>query len=774
MAKKKKKEIKREIAYDRHVRRILESAFLYASKCSSEFISPEHLLRVLLDEEPMVEAICETGADLHAIAEMRDMVENVIAEQPHTDTPIKLVNCSDSLSQQMLQLMTSAVHHAIESESTFVTVPMLVHALLELEDSWACNILVSGIDENEGLFISALIDVYDEVDGNVHWEPETPRKLEMEQEDPNEMTEEPGREGWHSMVVCVNDHIADHNPLIGREHELERTIQVLCRKDKNNPLHLGEPGVGKTSLIYGLAQRIADGKVPDNLKACRIYELDLASLIAGTQYRGEFEKRIKTIMEGASREGNAILYIDEIHNIIGAGQIGNGSMDASNMLKPYLEGGRVRFIGATTYEEYNRNIARSKGIMRRFQTIDIPEPTVDEAIGIIKALKPNYERFHNVTYNDDALELAVKASAKHITDRFLPDKAIDLIDEAGAMMQLDNKSSRVVDKKMIAQVLARVARVTALEDKDDDGARLMTLKSRMLENIYGQDKAVTDVVEAVQMSKAGLLDPNKPLASLLFVGPTGVGKTEVARVLARELGVELVRFDMSEYVEKHTVAKLIGSPAGYVGYDDGGLLTDAVRRSPDCVLLLDEIEKAHDDIFNILLQVMDYGTLTDNKGRKAYFRNVVLIMTSNAGAQYASQATMGFASTATAGGAMLKQVKQTFKPEFINRLSGVVVFNDMDHTMAGMILDKKLRELDVLLAARGVKVKVADDARELMLAEGYSRTYGAREMDRVIHNRLKTMLMREILFGRLTAGGSVRVTAHGDELRMSVRARKKN
>lgn len=770
MAKKKKKEIK----YDRHAWRVLKGALKYANEAASEFVTPEHLLRVFLYDKPVIEAIWETGASMKVVDEMRDMVENVINEQPHRNKAAKIKQFDDSLSQQMMLLLATAIQHALESDTMFVTVPMLAHAMLMLEDSWACNILVSGIDEKEGLFLSALIDMYDEVDGITHREPEAPRKREMEQEDPEEMTEQPEREAWHDMVVCVNDHIADHNPLIGRELELERTIQVLCRKDKNNPLHLGEPGVGKTSLIYGLAQRIADGNVPDNLKECRIYELDLASLIAGTQYRGEFEKRVKTIMEGASREGNAILYIDEIHNIIGAGQIGTSSMDASNMLKPYLEGGRVRFIGATTYEEYNRNIARSKGIMRRFQTIDVPEPSVDEVLKIIKALKPAYESFHGVTYDDDAIEMAVKASAKHITDRYLPDKAIDLIDEAGAMMQINNKASRVVDKKVIAQVLAKVARVTALEDKDDDNERLMTLKGRMLENIYGQDTAVTDVVEAVQMSKAGLHDPNKPLASLLFVGPTGVGKTEVARVLARELGVELVRFDMSEYVEKHTVAKLIGSPAGYVGYDDGGLLTDAVRRSPDCVLLLDEIEKAHDDIFNILLQVMDYGTLTDNKGRKAYFRNVVLIMTSNAGAQYASQATVGFASTATAGGAMLKQVKKTFKPEFINRLSGVVVFNDMDHTMASMILDKKLRELGVLLAGRNVKMTLADDARELILTEGYSRTYGAREMDRVIHNRLKTMLMREILFGRLTAGGSVRVTANGELLRIHVRARKKN
>ena len=556
-------------------------------------------------------------------------------------------------------------------------------------------------------------------------------------------------------MLCINDHLADHNPLIGREHELDRTIQVLCRKDKNNPLHIGEPGVGKTSIVYGLAQRIQDGNVPETLKDSKIYMLDLGSLIAGTQYRGEFEKRLKTVLNGAAAEKGAILYIDEIHNIVGAGQTGEGSMDAGNLLKPYLEGGKVRFIGATTYEEYNRYIMRNKGLMRRFQQVAIEEPGIDETLKILRMLKEGYESFHQVKYDDDALELAVKGSARHITDRYLPDKAIDLIDEAGAWVQMNRKpdEDRRVDKALIASVLARIAKVDALTMDEEDNGKLETLESRIKDKIYGQDVAVQQVVEAVQMAKAGLTDENKPLASLLFVGPTGVGKTEVARVLAKELGVELVRFDMSEYVEKHTVAKLIGSPAGYVGYDDGGLLTDAVRKHPDCVLLLDEIEKAHDDVFNLLLQVMDYGTLSDNKGRKAVFRNVVLIMTSNAGAQFAHQASVGFASTVTAGQAMLKQVKKTFKPEFINRLSSIVVFNDMDLVMAGMILDKKLRELQEMLTPKGVTLRLGDKAREQLLKEGYSQEYGAREMDRVIHNRLKSKLVREMLFGSLKQGG---------------------
>ena len=627
----------------------------------------------------------------------------------------------------------------------------LIHEMMDLKESYAANclhLLVS--DEDKGDFFEALGEFYLDAP-NDQYEPRAD-DAEAEQQ-PVEQKAVSG--GWRDYVLCINDHLADHNPLIGRENELDRTIQVLCRKDKNNPLHIGEPGVGKTSIVYGLAQRIEDGNVPETLRGVKIYQLDLGALIAGTQYRGDFEKRLKTVMNGIAAEQGAILYIDEIHNIVGAGQTGEGSMDASNLLKPYLEGGRVRFIGATTYEEYNRYIMRNRGLMRRFQQVAIEEPSIDEALRIVQMLKEGYETFHGVTYDDDALELAVTGSARHITDRYLPDKAIDLIDEAGAWVQMNRKDGedRHVDKSLIASVLARIAKVDSLTMDEEDNDRLETLEQRIKDKIYGQDDAVKQVVDAVQMSKAGLIDENKPLASLLFVGPTGVGKTEVARVLAKEMGVELVRFDMSEYVEKHTVAKLIGSPAGYVGYDDGGLLTDAVRKHPDCVLLLDEIEKAHDDVFNLLLQVMDYGTLSDNKGRKAVFRNVVLIMTSNAGAQFAHQASVGFASSMTAGRAMLAQVKKTFKPEFINRLSSIVVFNDMDRKMAGMILDKKLRELQEMLDAKQVTLKLGAHAREQLLKEGYSQEYGAREMDRVIHNRLKTRLVREILFGSLKQGG---------------------
>lgn len=571
---------------------------------------------------------------------------------------------------------------------------------------------------------------------------------------------------WHKLVTCISDKGDQHNPLIGREKELDRTIQVLCRAEKNNPLHVGEPGVGKTALVFGLAKLINENQVPDRLKGARIYGMDIGQMLAGSQYRGDFEKRIKMVMDGAAKEGNVIIYIDEIHNMIGAGRGSDGGPDASNMLKQYLEAGDIRFIGSTTYEEYNRYMAKSKGIVRRFQQIDIKEPSVDEAIKILEGLQHKYNIYHGVTYRKDALEYAVRASDKYISNRFLPDKAIDLMDEAGAYLEVHpaNRQRSYVTKAVIQQILTKVCKIDAAAIKDEDNSALASLRQRMLDKIYGQDTAVDKVVEAVMMAKAGLIDDDKPMASLLFVGPTGVGKTEVARVLARELGIELVRFDMSEYTEKHAVAKLIGSPAGYVGYEDGGQLTDAIRKTPNCVLLLDEIEKAHSDIYNILLQVMDYARLTDNKGQKADFRNVILIMTSNAGAQYASQANIGFAGNVSRGQAMLAQVKKTFRPEFINRLSDTVVFHDMDRHMAELILDKKLAQLADKLSAKGVSIELTSQAREQLLKWGFTKEYGAREMDRVIGNRLKPVLMKALLFGKLKKGGKAVVKLEGKEL----------
>ena len=724
-----------EIRQSERAARILHIAWEYCKNDRNEFVTPEHLLLAMMRDEVFVQTLSDyCRPDKMADSLFREMikVETVPADRDY----------EPEASAQLGEVIDYACQQVVNSSAKSLDIPHLVMGILHLEESWACYVLKNGLADQESHFMSQLISGYDLDD---------PLETDTDEQKPDA--------AWKKLVTCMNDLYQKQNPLIGREQELQRTIQVLCRRDKNNPLHVGEPGVGKTALVWGLTRMIEEGQVPERLVGSRIYQLDMGTLLAGTQYRGDFENRIKMIMDGVQQESdNNIVYIDEIHTLVGAGATGEGAMDASNMLKPYLEAGTIRFIGSTTYEEYNRHFSRSKGMIRRFQQIDIPEPTVDEAKHILKQLQPRYETFHHVKYDDEAIDFAVEASAKHVNDRFLPDKAIDLIDEAGASFEVRGQQDDVrVAKADIADVLAKTCKVEALAvAKDNDYQRLESLAPRMLSQIYGQDEAIRQVVESVQMSRAGLLDDNKPLASLLFVGPTGVGKTEVARVLAKELGIELIRFDMSEYTEKHAVAKLIGSPAGYVGYEDGGLLTDAIRKSPNAVLLLDEIEKAHQDIYNILLQVMDYARLTDNKGRKADFRNVVLIMTSNAGAQYASQ-SIGFNNSVSRGEAMMKQVKRTFKPEFLNRLSGAVVFHDMDQEMATLILKKKLRELDTKLEAKQVKMTLTDEAFELLLKEGFTAEYGAREMDRVIAQQLKPLLMREILFGSLKQGGHVTV-----------------
>ncbi len=695
---------------------------------------PEHLLAVLIEDDNF-------NAALNIFYTPQVLSERVEAFLNQVDSIPESIEYEPEISAQMGQVIEFAVQEVAMSSAESIDIPHLVGGILHLEESWAAFLLKDSLYHKEPNFMSQLINFY-EFDDNL--------------QGPKEKKD--GSAAWRKLVTCMNEHYKRYNPLIGRELELKRTIQVLCRRDKNNPLHVGEPGVGKTALVWGLARLIEENNVPKRLNGSKIYQLDMGTLLAGTQYRGDFENRIKQIMDGIQEESeNNIVYIDEIHTLVGAGATGEGAMDASNMLKPYLESGKIRFIGSTTYEEYNRHFSRSKGLIRRFQQIDILEPSVDEAKNIIRQLKPRYEEFHGVEYADDAISFAVEASAKHINDRFLPDKAIDLIDEAGAAMEIDD-NVKVIGKKEIADVLSKTCKVEALsEAEDEDYQQLESLANRMLSQIYGQDEAIRQVVESVQMSRAGLLDDNKPLASLLFVGPTGVGKTEVARVLAKELSIALIRFDMSEYTEKHAVAKLIGSPAGYVGYEDGGLLTDAIRKNPNCVLLLDEIEKAHQDIYNILLQVMDYARLTDNKGRHADFRNVVLIMTSNAGAQFASQASVGFNGHVSRGDAMMKQVKKTFKPEFLNRLSCAVVFHDMDQPMATLILQKKLRELDAKLDAKNVKMTLSTDAFDYLLKEGFTAEYGAREMDRVISQKLKPLLMREILFGSLKNGGNITI-----------------
>lgn len=768
-----------------HFDKRAEQLFIHATKLTvknkNEYIQPEHVLLALLDQQEFIYAAEESSVDMKSL--QKELLSYIKNETEHIELDKEAKKIfQPEFSAQMETMFAQLYQNAQFAHADEIQVPHVFQALHELKDCFASFLIDKYIIENYGEFLGILIDAYggtdnvqDILNGIINMDDKKVEFIFPNNEDEDENPILGGKDfaekSWKDKVVCISDHLEGRNPLIGREQEMERTIQILCRKEKNNPLHVGEPGVGKTALVYGLADRINKGKVPKRLKGYKIYELNLGNLIAGTQYRGDFEKRLKGIMDGLSQNGKCIVYIDEIHNLVGAGQIGDNSLDASNMLKPYLEGGEIRFIGSTTYDEYNKFFSKDKGLVRRFQQIDIVEPSVEETIKIVSQLKHLYEEYHNVLYEQEAIEYAVHASAEFITNRFLPDKAIDLIDEAGAYVETHphkGVKQPIIQKDLITTLLYKICKIDAKALKNEGNNELLeTLEKDILANIYGQDSAVNQIVETIQMSKAGLLDESKPIASLLFVGPTGVGKTELCKVLAEKMGISLVRFDMSEYAEKHTVAKLIGSPAGYVGYEDGGLLTDAITKTPNCVLLLDEIEKAHSDIFNILLQVMDYAKLTDNKGRKADFRHVILIMTSNAGAQYAHQASVGFGSQVTAGKAMLTQVKKTFKPEFINRLNDIIVFNDMDETMASRVLDKKVNILKEKLKAKNVTITLSDEAKSFLLKKGFSKEYGAREMDRIIRAHLTTLLTKEVLFGSLKEGGKAKVIVQDEKLALS-------
>ncbi len=724
------------------IKEIIQNSYLFAKEAGFEYVTPEVMLRIITENGDFKEAFSQCGGNIKELQE--DLDRYAVLFIDHVD------DASPEFSYGCNYMISFAEKSVANSQNTHIELRHLLHGMWNISDSYAVYYMEKqGISEAD--MLSALTGISEEKKANGI--------------DTNDSRSAIHEEGWKQYAPCLNDTLKDVNPLIGRDAELNRTIQILCRKEKNNPIHIGEPGVGKTAITYGLVQRIVEDKVPDAIKGARVFALDLFSLLAGAQYRGDFEKRLKKVLTEIAKEDRPIIFIDEIHNLVGAGAVGEGSFDASNILKPYLADGHIRFIGATTYDEYKKRFEKNKSLVRRFINVDISEPTEDETVEILKGLKDKYEDFHGVSYKKGVLDYTVSMSKKFVHERFLPDKAIDIIDEAGSYKKLNplaEEDKLVVDKDIINKVLTDICRVPMETVETDDAAGLATLNDRIRAKIFGQDEAVDQVVNAIKFSKAGLLEDNKPLASLLFVGPTGVGKTEIAKCLADELGVKLIRFDMSEYTERHAVAKLIGSPAGYVGYEEGGILTEEIRKNPSAVLLLDEIEKAHADIYNVLLSVMDYATLTDNQGRKADFKNVVVIMTSNAGANRLGKKDIGFEGASKDNSVIMDEVKKTFMPEFRNRLNRIVVFNGMDDDMASLIVDKKLSELSDMLKNKKIKLSVDKKAKELIKKHGISAEFGAREVDRVIRNEIKPLFVDDILFGALKDGGSIKLSATED------------
>ena len=732
----------------KEVAQALNSALAFARDNNYEYVTPEMLLLFMTEDDTFAEAFYYCGGDRNLlISRLKEYIMEYIE---------KVENRDPELSASLNYMFSFAGQSAYSSGSNEIHTRHLVHAIWNLDNSYALYFL-----EQQQISEADLLQEMANIEDDNEAEDSAGRFEERREQDDN----------WKLYAPCLNETLTDVNPLIGRETELERTIQILCRKDKNNPLHIGEPGVGKTAITYGLVEKLKKDQVPDAIKGAKVFSMDLGGMLAGTQYRGDFEKRFKKVLSEIGKEEKPIIYIDEIHNLAGAGAVGEGSFDASNMLKPYLSDGHIRFIGATTFEEYKKYFEKNKSLIRRFQNVEIKEPTEEESIGILKGLKDKYEEYHDVKYAKGVLEYAVKMSSKYINERFLPDKAIDIIDEAGSYRKLHPIKGKVqtVDKDVINEILTKICRVPIETGETDDLAGLATLEERLKKRIFGQDEAISQVVNAVKFSKAGLSEDNKPLASLLFVGPTGVGKTEIARSLAEELGSKLVRFDMSEYGEKHSVAKLIGAPAGYVGYDEGGILTEAIRKNPSSVLLLDEIEKAHPDIYNVLLQVMDYATLTDNQGRKADFRNVILIMTSNAGANRLGKSGIGFISENQDKGVLDDAVKNTFQPEVRNRLSKIVAFNSMDEEMAALVVDKKLKEMADQLLNKKISVRADKKAKELVKKRGISQEFGARQVDRVIRNDIKPLFVDKILFGELKDGGKISISVKDGEFVVNTR-----
>ncbi len=746
----------------RELEETLSFAVDEAVKHKHEYVTLEHLLFALLEDAAAREILFNCGAQIDELARaLNEYFDNVLEKIPSD------VKTMPELTATFQSTINYAVLQAEGSGQGAVDGGNILAALYQAEQSYAVYLLhqqnvtrldilnyiahgISKVSNDDNPF--AIPDGFDDEELDSEGSPRRKKPLES-------FTTE--------LVAFAREGGID--PIVGRLAEIERTIQVLCRRKKNNPLYVGEPGVGKTALAEGLALKISEGNVPEVLKDAKVFALDMGAVLAGTRYRGDFEQRFKAIITELKQQENAILFIDEIHTIVGAGAVSGGSMDASNILKPALAAGDLRCIGSTTHAEYKAAFDRDRALARRFQRIDINEPTVDETYKILKGLRKFYEQHHGVKYSDDSLRTASELAGKYINDRFLPDKAIDVIDEVGASVKLlpASKRPKKVSVQMVENTIARMAKIPPKTVVADEKTRLKTLREDIKKFIFGQDEAIDAIVDAIQISRAGLGHETKPVGSFLFSGPTGVGKTEVSKQLAEQLGIEFIRFDMSEYAEPHTVSRLIGAPPGYVGFDQGGLLTEAIMRTPHAVLVLDEIEKAHPNLFNLLLQVMDSATLTDNNGKKADFRNVILIMTTNAGARELSSGGVGFRNSSDTKGNAKGVIERTFTPEFRNRLDAWVPFKALDIDVIKLIVDKFINELNGQLAEKRVIVRLTDAAREWLGVHGFDARYGARPMSRLIHEKIKQPLANEILFGKLATGGSVSVDEKDGELNLN-------
>ena len=737
------------------VREILIRAYTIAKEDKSEFITPEHILLSSLQEDIFKDVLIKLNGNIEELKTdlvdyINEYVEKIDDGEPEESIGVK-------------NIILIATQQAAFSERKYVGLEHIMHAIYSLKDSYAVYFLEKqGLEKRDILFELS----HNKVEEN-NLEKDAIKIIKINKEEKVLKEKEKS-----SFYTNLNEELKDSNDLslIGREDIIERTIQILSRKTKNNPMHLGEPGVGKTAIAKGLVKLIIEENVPENLKNAQVFSIDISNLLAGTKYRGDFEERVKQVLDEIKTYENPIVYIDEIHNIVGAGALNGSSIDGGSLIKSYLLEGSIKFIGSTTYDDYKKHLEKDKALIRRFQIVEVKETSIDETINILNGIKDTFENYHNVKYTDEAINLAVNLSSKYINDKFLPDKAIDIIDEAGAFVNInkDKYLDSIVNEIVIEEIISKITKIPkqTIENKEVD--ILKKLEENLKSMVFGQEEAIKEITRCIKMSKAGLNEENKPIASMLFVGPTGVGKTEIAKVLSKNLGIDLVRFDMSEYSEKHAAAKLIGSPPGYVGYDEGGLLTDTIRKKPNCILLLDEVEKSHPDILSVLLQVMDYATLTDNKGRKADFRNVILIMTSNAGARNIGKNLVGFRRETLTSNAIDEEVKRFFTPEFRNRLNKIIIFNQINKDMAISITKKELNKLQDKLKHKNINIDFNEDVIKFISDKGLSNEFGAREIIRVIDTSIKPLFIDELLFGSLSKGGNCTIKLEDDKIKLEI------